>query len=167
MRADDLARSALTPGRSSYDAVVKRFGASIVHADGTINRRALGRIVFSDEGARRDLEHIIHPEVRRLMLAWLSTVTAPIALYEIPLWFEAGAPHPEAQKVIAVICGRETSIKRVMARDGLSRREVEQRLDAQLSADEKARRSDIVVCNEGSLDDLYHQVEAIWETLLR
>src|SRR5688572_30483235 len=88
--ADALARDAIAPGTPGLAAVVARFGPVVLDPDGQVNRAALAAIVFADDGARRDLEAIIHPVVRRAIDDWYRTLdpATPFAVAEIPLLYE-------------------------------------------------------------------------------
>src|SRR5687767_4159706 len=91
--ADTLARDAVAPGSAGLAAVVQRFGGEVLEAGGTLNRGKLAKIVFADPEARRALEAIVHPDVRRAMDRWFASLdphTHPYAIADIPLLFEVG-----------------------------------------------------------------------------
>jgi dephospho-CoA kinase len=164
--ADVLARQAVAPGTSGLAAVVARFGNEILSADGSLNRARLGAVVFSDDDARRDLEGIVHPFVRRGIAEFFEQLPADtvFAIADIPLLFET---HQERRfdKVIVVACPRVTQVERVMARDGLNREEAERRVAAQFPIEEKVRRADYVIETTGSFEETAAQVTALIETL--
>ena len=164
--ADVLAREAVARGSAGLAAVVERFGRDVLTASGDLDRAALGRLVFSDEAARRDLEAIVHPFVRRGIAEFFERLPAnvPLAVADIPLLFET---HQERRfdKVVVVACARETQIERVMSRDGLSRDEAERRVAAQLPLEEKVRRADHVVRTDGAHAETDAQVAAVIERL--
>ena len=165
--SDTLAREAVAPGSRGLALVVERFGGDVLEADGTLNRARLGSIVFADAAARRDLEAIIHPEVRRATEAWFGSLDAavhPFAVADIPLLFEVGR-ESDFDVVIVVACDPETQVTRVMARDGLSESDARQRLAAQLPIGDKARRADFVIRTDGSYDDTNAQVDAVLSAL--
>ncbi|HVZ20871.1 MAG TPA: dephospho-CoA kinase [Vicinamibacterales bacterium] len=152
--ADRLARDAVAPGTVGFAAVVRRFGPEIVDPSGGIDRRKLGSIVFADPAARRDLEAIVHPEVRRIMDDWFETLDPaahPFAIADIPLLYETGR-EGDFDAVIVAACDPETQVRRVIARDQLTEADARQRLAAQLSIDEKVRRADYVIATEGTID---------------
>jgi dephospho-CoA kinase len=162
--ADVLAREVVEPRSPALAAVVRRFGADVLDADGALNRRALGERVFADAAARRDLEAIIHPAVYTAITTWLSQIAAaghdPIAVADIPLLFETG--HEAAfDRVIVTRCAPDQQIARLRARDGLSEAEARQRLAAQWPADQKAARADYVIDTSGSVDDTDHRVDDV------
>jgi len=161
--ADTLARAAVAPGSAGLAAVAQRFGAGILKTDGSLDRAALGRIVFADEGARRDLEAIIHPQVRQATDAWfdsLGLATHPFAVADIPLLFEVGRDQ-DFDVVIVAACEPETQVQRVMQRDGITEAEARQRLAAQLPIADKIRRADFVIRTDGSYDETNQQLDAV------
>jgi dephospho-CoA kinase len=160
--ADVLARQAVLPGTPGFSAVVTRFGPEVVGADGTLDRRRLGSIVFAETRARRDLEAIIHPSVRAAIVSFFTALPAetPFAVADIPLLYETGRER-DFEGVIVVACDRETQIARVMTRDRLSREEAERRVAAQLPIDEKRRRADYLIDSSGTHADTDHQVAAL------
>ena len=116
--ADRLARDAVAPGTPGLTAIVDRFGAAILQADGTLDRAALARIIFADASARAALESIVHPDVYRRIREW--SVNLPpqtrLAIADIPLLFETGHDH-DFDKVIVCACEPAEQIRRLMARD--------------------------------------------------
>ncbi|HMN01704.1 MULTISPECIES: dephospho-CoA kinase [Geobacter] len=162
--ADQLAREAVMPGVPAHRAIVDTFGGGVLLPDGTIDRKALGSIIFADSSARKRLEAIMHPAIRALAeqrLAELRRSGAPVAVYMAALLVEAGATD-RVDEVWVVYVDRETQVRRVMARDGLSRSEAEQRLAAQMSMEEKAARGQVVIDNNGTPEELERRVEEIW-----
>jgi len=164
--ADTLARAAVEPGTPGLALVVRRFGSGVLAADGRLNREALGRLVFKDADARRDLEAIVHPEVYAGIRRWFDQLSgAPAGVAEIPLLYETDHAG-DFDRVVVAACSRDEQKRRAMARDGLSEAEAERRLDAQLPIDVKRQRADAVVDTGGSLAETERQVRAIWEKLL-
>ena len=149
--ADILARHAVERGSPGLAAVVERFGADMLTAEGRLDRARLGALVFRDEAARRDLERIVHPIVRQGVAAFFERLPEEtrFAIADIPLLYET---HREGDfdKVIVVACAPGTQIERVIARDGLSREDAERRLAAQLPIEEKIRRADYVIRTDGT-----------------
>src|SRR3954468_21370869 len=129
--ADRLARDAVAAGAPGVAAVVQQFGADLLLGDGTLDRAALGRIVFEDSRARAALEAIVHPEVYRRIREWLANLPAGTraAIADIPLVFETGHNH-DFDAVIVVACRPEEEVRRVMARDGLPEHDARARLAA-------------------------------------
>jgi dephospho-CoA kinase len=165
--ADVLAREAVAPGSQGLAAVVKRFGRGVLDESGALNRAALATIVFADPAARRDLEAIVHPIVRRQAGEWfraLDPARHPFAIADIPLLFETGGNRDYAT-VIVTACDPETQVTRVMERDGISETQARQRLAAQLPIDEKVRRADHVIRTDGSFEETDRQVRDLFAIL--
>jgi len=166
--ADTLAKQAVDPGTPGFRAVVLRFGAGVVAADGTLNRAALGDIVFADDAARHALEEIIHPSVRAAIDRWFESldlrpdVKAGIA--DIPLLFETGRDK-EFDVVVVAACAPETQKARLMTRDGFTEAQADQRIRAQMPIDDKARRARYVISTEGSIGETDRQVADVWAAI--
>ncbi len=154
--ADALARAAVAPGAPALAEIARAFGPGMLAADGTLDRKALAAVVFADAAARRRLEAITHPAVRRGMAeetARLAAAGHPLAFYDTPLLYEVGL-EGALDSVVVVWAPRDMQRARLAARDGLSGAEAEARLAAQLPIDEKAARADFVVENVGAAADL-------------
>jgi dephospho-CoA kinase len=161
--ADQLARAAIERGSTGFDEVVATFGDSILK-DGEINRRALGELVFKDPAKKAALEAIIHPWVRSEFEAAVASLTGNQTLvYEIPLLFETGGAD-RFETVITVEADLDKRIKRLREK-GLHLSEIEARLAAQASREDRLSIADLTIENNGSKDDLLRQVENIWEAL--
>jgi dephospho-CoA kinase len=160
--ADRLARDAVAPGSAGLAAVVQHFGPDVLLADGTLDRAALGRIVFEDSRERAALEAIIHPEVYRRIREWFVNLpsAARVAIADIPLVFETGHNH-DFDAVIVAACRPEEQVRRVMERDGLSEHEAKARLAAQWPIEEKAKRADYVIWTDRSFAETDAQVAAV------
>lgn len=160
--ADKLAREAVSPGSLGLRAVVQRFGGDVLAADGSLDRAALGRIVFDDARARAALEAIIHPEVYRHIREWLANLPAPtrVAIADIPLVFETGHNH-DFDAVIVAACDPAEQVRRVMARDGLSERDARARLAAQWPIEEKVKRAQYVIWTDRGFTETDAQVREV------
>jgi dephospho-CoA kinase len=166
--ADTLARDAVAPGSSGFAEVVARFGGAVVAPDGSLDRKALGALVFTDGQARADLEAIIHPRVREATGTWLDRLAVAgesLAIVDIPLLFETGRDR-DFDRVIVTSCPRSQQVTRVVERDGLTPAQAETRIDAQLPTDEKVQRADFVVDTGGTFGDTNRQVDRVVEKLL-
>lgn len=159
--SDQLARDVIERGSEGYDEVVARFGDQVLK-DGDIDRAALGRIVFSDESARRDLEAIVHPRVRARSESIIHRAGVDaVVVNQIPLLFEtAGAERFDL--VITIESSEDLRIKRAMGR-GLKEYEVRKRIASQASDEDRRSIADIVITNDGSKEELLSQVEKVWE----
>jgi dephospho-CoA kinase len=167
VNADTLAREVVEPGRDAWKDIVATFGTEILQPDQSLDRQKLRAIIFNNPDARRDLESIIHPRVRALAEQRIRESTAAgysVIVYEVPLLFE-GNLHEWLRPVILVACDIETQLERLQRRDGLDRAQAQKHIDAQMSLEEKRRLADYVIENNGSLDDLKKQVEAVLEKI--
>ena len=161
--ADQLSRVAIERGSEGFDEVLLRFGESILR-DGDIDRKALAEIVFADASARADLEAIIHPRVRELF----TDVVADLApdetlIYEIPLLVESNAAA-NFDLVITVEADLEIRKERLRKR-GMFISEIERRIAAQASREEREAQADHIIVNDGDEDALLRSVENLWEDL--
>lgn len=165
--ADAAARAAVAPGTLGLDAVIARFGDTVLDQSGRLDRRRLAGVVFGDPGARATLEGIVHPEVAWARDAWFSSLAdSPqgFAVAEIQLFYEAGF-EAGFDAVIVAACAPETQVARAVARGGLTEEEARLRIAAQLPIAEKARRADHVVRTDGTLEDTERQVWELYEAL--
>lgn len=167
--ADLLAREAIEPGGAAHDAVVARFGPRIVAAGGSIDRKALARIVFDDGAALADLNAIVHPRVREAIAAALARAQSgdhppAIAILDVPLLVEAGL-HRDLDAVVLVACSPESQVRRAVARGGMSEAEARARIAAQAPLETKRAVADYVIDTETSLDETRRQVDEIVRSL--
>jgi dephospho-CoA kinase len=164
--ADVLAREAVAPGSPGLAQVVQGFGAGVLLPDGSLDRSALARIIFTDRAARVELESIIHPEVYRRVRDWFVRLplTTPVAIADIPLVFETGHNH-EFDAVIVVACDPATQLARLIARDGLTQEDARARLAAQWPIQDKVARADYVIRTDGTFSETEAQVRSVLEML--
>jgi len=158
--SDQLAREVVAPGTSGFDAVVARFGAALVAADGSIDRRALRSIVFADATARRDLEAITHPRIRAAMAERAAASGGPYQIFMIPLLAEGGRAA-EFDRVLVVDCPEELQLQRVMARDRTDAAAARAILAVQATRAARLSIADDVIVNDGDLGALEARVEAL------
>jgi len=154
--ADRLAREAVRPGSPWLDAVVREFGPGSLLPGGELDRKGMAARVFSDAAARARLEAVVHPAIRAAVAAETARLAAEgrdLAFYDVPLLFERGLDR-EVDCVVVIWVPPAVQLARLMARDGLTRPEAQVRLDAQIPIDEKARRADVVVSNDGDIASL-------------
>jgi dephospho-CoA kinase len=167
--ADALARAAVAPGSPALADIAREFGPDVLAPDGSLDRKRMASLVFSDPTARRRLEAITHPAVRAAMAretARLGAAGHDLAFYDVPLLFEVGLDRV-LDSVVVVWSPRDVQRARVMARDGLRPDEADARLAAQLPIDEKAARADFVVENTGAPADLGPKAERLLADLRR
>jgi dephospho-CoA kinase len=164
--ADVLARQAVAPGTPGFDQVIERFGPNVLAPGGGLDREALASIVFSDPAARRDLEGIVHPEVRRMFAEGCEEYrdSDRVVVFSAPLLVETGM-HTAFDLLIVVSAPVATQIERLMRDRGMAERDVQARIAVQLPLEAKAEVADILVDNEGTLEDLERRVELVWRDL--
>ncbi|HEY8018750.1 MAG TPA: dephospho-CoA kinase [Actinomycetota bacterium] len=162
--SDTLAREVVEPGTPGFDAVRAAFGAGVV-TEGRLDRAALATIVFADPDRRAELEAIVHPEVVRrvgeIVAAYADT--DDVVVLDSPLLIETGR-HRDVELVIVVSAEPETQIGRLVAR-GMDEADARARLAAQMPLAEKAEVADVVLDNEGTLEELENQVDRLWSDL--
>lgn len=165
--ADVIAREVVEPGTPGHHAVVERFGANVLAPGGELDRDALASIVFADPAARRDLEAIVHPEVRRLFAEGSEAYqdTERVVVFSAPLLVETGMYT--AFDVLIVLSTRvETQVERLMRGRGMSEDAVLARIAAQAPMEAKAEVADVLLPNEGDLDELRGRVDRAWADLV-
>ncbi len=164
--ADLLAREAVAPGTQGHAAVIERFGADVLAPGGELDREALASIVFADPSARRDLEQIVHPEVRRLFAEGSEAYrdTDRVVVFSAPLLVESGM-HTAFEILVVVSATVPTQIERLMRQRGMSEASIRARIDAQAPLEDKSAVADVLVDNEGTLDQLESQVDRLWNDL--
>ncbi len=165
--ADLLARQAVVPGSQGLAEIVDQFGASVLTDSGELDRAALGEIVFADPDARARLNAIVHPRVRELA-AQAEQAAGPeaVVVHVLPLLVETG--QQEAFDLVVVVdVDPDRQVRRVGRRDGLSAAQVEARMAAQASREQRLAAADVVLDNNGSPEELAAQVAELWERLCR
>ena len=165
--ADKLGHEAYAPGSACYHAVIEAFGKDIVAADGQIDRKALGGRVFGDAAQRKRLEGIVWPWMRDTMeqrLAALRAEGVPVVVLEAAVLIEADW-IPLVDQVWVVTAPPALARDRIVARNGLTPEQADQRIGAQLSNEERTKRADVIIENSGTLDELRARVDAEWEKL--
>lgn len=165
--ADQVVHGLLAPGSPVEAEVLGAFGAPARGGDGHLDRRALGRIVFGQPALLKRLEDILHPRVRErvaLLRAELAAAGHTAAFYDVPLLFEKNM-ESLFDGVIVVSAPRELAISRFMSRTGLSRAEVEARVQAQLDPALKEARASAVVRNDGDWSKLEHELRVALKVL--
>ena len=167
--ADSVGHRVIAPGGGAFAEVVAAFGEDILGADGAIDRRKLGALVFADAAQLERLNGISHPRMAELMgreIAALRELPAsqapPLIVLDAAILLEAGW-DVLCDEVWAVVAGEEVAVARLMERDGFSRDEALARLGAQMSNEERTARAARVIRNEGDLDALGAQVAEIWD----
>ncbi len=159
--ADVLAREVVGPGTPGLAAIVERFGDGVL-VQGELNRARLGEIVFGDAEARRDLERIIHPAVRRRAAELEARAAADaVVVHVIPLLVETGQ-QGTFDLCVVVDVEPETQLSRLQARNGFNRAEAEARVAAQATREQRLAAADIVIANHGTVTQLREQIADLW-----
>jgi dephospho-CoA kinase len=155
--ADAVGHALLVPGTRVYRALVKRFGLRVLRQDLSIDRSVLSHIVFSDESQLRALNHIIHPEIIRIINSEISKARKGVVVLDAPLLVEAGL-HRNVDKLVVVTASRVCQVKRLQKRTSLSKAAIVRRAAAQIPLTQKVRMADFVIDNNGTRKDLRKQV---------
>ncbi|NQU65024.1 MAG: dephospho-CoA kinase [SAR324 cluster bacterium] len=165
---DVLSRVVVEPEKPAWKDIVGFFGEQVLLEDRNLNRKALSNIVFNDLEKRRKLESFTHPRINEEFVKQLLEITEkdPNAIIQvvIPLMIEGGTQYL-FHKLLVVATSRESQIKRLAARDGISAEEAINILNSQIPIDEKVGYGDYVINNEDSLAETRQQVQALWEEL--
>lgn len=165
--ADKLAREVVAPGTEGFAEVVAAFGPEVVGEDGALDRAALGRRVFGDGEARRRLESIIHPRVRA-RTAELIAAQPPdaVVVNDVPLLVETGLGKG-FDLVVVVLAQEATRLRRLVEVRGMSEDEARSRIAAQATDEQRRAVADVVLRNDGTLEDLRAAVDDLWRERLR
>jgi len=164
--ADDLARRAVDPGTPGLAKVVERFGSTVLASDGTLDRQALAAIAFHDDTARRDLEAILHPEVARLFAEAVEPYRASdrVVVYSVPLLVESHLDRA-FDMVLTVSAAEQTRVTRLVRDRGMAEQDVRGRIRAQATDDEREAAADLVIRNDGTLEDLSGESARAWAAI--
>lgn len=162
--ADQLAREVVAPGSEGLQAVVEAFGPQVIASDGSMDRKAVGALVFDDPDALQTLNEIIHPLVSALAQQRLREAPEPFAVYDVPLLVETGG-HKKVDAVVVVAVDKATQVARIMERNGLNEEEARKRIASQLPLDQKVAAADYVIRNQGTLEELRFAAGPVWEAL--
>ncbi|HHX28068.1 MAG: dephospho-CoA kinase [Bacillota bacterium] len=172
--ADAITRELQSPGSEALREIQEAFGDDIILPDGTLDRRKLGRVVFSSERSRHILDSIIHPRVigrtkeilKELAQSAPGKSPVAVAVVDAPLLLEAGA-DAVVDEVWVVALPRDQQAERLMKREGYSAEEAFSRIDSQMPLEEKEKRADRVIDNSGTPEETKEQVFTLWRSLER
>jgi dephospho-CoA kinase len=168
--ADQVARDVVKAGEEAYEQIIKTFGQDILQENGEIDRAKLGAIVFYNEQERKKLNAIVHPAVRRRMLAEKEAYVqkgAKTIVLDIPLLFESELTHL-IDKIIVVYVDDDIQLERLMKRNGFSEEEALARIRSQMPLHEKVKKADAVINNNGTIEETKQQLLQIlkeWNAL--
>ena len=164
--SDEISHELTAPGGSSIELIRGEFGANMIRADGALDRDKMRRLVFADEGARKTLEAILHPLIRKESARRLGNAGSAYAICVVPLLVEQGVDRSRYQRVLVIDCSESEQISRVMRRNGLPESEVRNILATQATREARLAAADDVIDNSGPLDTLAHQVANLHEKYL-
>ena len=167
--ADESSHRLTAPNGEALPAIRSTFGDDVFLPDGTLDRRALGEIVFSDPNCRRALEAIIHPAVQRDMLNEIAKAGEEgfrVVVMEVPLLYETGMDALCGEVWVAYL-DFENQALRLMNRDRLTREQAQARIQSQMSLDEKAKRADAVIRTDKSVQEVQREVGHLYKDLLK
>lgn len=167
--ADQTAREVVTPGAPGLTDVVKAFGKEVLHRDGTLDRQRLGALIFGSDEKRTLLNSILHPYIiarqDQVLRDWERQDPDGIAVVDAALMIESGG-YKRFDKLIVVHCNPEEQLRRIMARDSLSREEAERRVGAQMSQAEKKKYADYLIDTSGGFEATRHRTQQVYENLV-
>ena len=168
--ADRLARQAVEPGTAALAQIAGEFGPTVIAPDGSLDRAALGAIIFSDPDRRAALNEIVHPAVKALARGLIEQAAAAnpdaVIVYNVPLLVEAGVNGDYPFDLIVVVhASTETRIKRMVEIRGMSREEATHRLNSQATDTERMAIADVVINNDAALEGTLRQVDELWQRL--
>lgn len=167
--ADQTAREVVMPGTPGLKALTDAFGKEILNADGTLNRKHLGAVVFADESQRRRLNQILHPFIiarqDEILNGWEAEDPHGIGIVDAALMIESGG-YKRFDKLIVVHCRPEVQLERLMLRDKLSREEALRRINSQMSQEEKQRYADYLIDSSDGFDLTKQQTVHVHQKLI-
>jgi len=168
--ADAVAREVVEPGTPALAAIVDHFGSAVLSADGSLDRPALGAIIFSDPEQRLVLNGITHPAVWRRTKELIDQAEArdpgAIVVYDVPLLLEGNGTRPlEFDLVVVVNASAATRLRRLVELRGLTEQEAQRRIDSQASDSERLAIADVVIDSDGELHTTLAQADELWESV--
>lgn len=163
--ADVIARKVVEPGTEALAQISARFGSSILHADKSLNRKRLREIIFNQPEEKSYLNAMLHPQIQQETQRQLAAVTAPYALWVVPLLIENNLCS-RANRILVVDVSEETQLRRILARDGGDRQQAEKILAAQASRAQRLACADDIIMNDASPEALMPKVEQLHHSYL-
>jgi dephospho-CoA kinase len=165
--ADKVGHEAYQNGTKTWHDLVNAFGQQVVAADGSIDRKKLGAIVFGSHEQLERLNHIVHPRMFEMMkerIEQLRRQIVSVVVLDAAILFEANWA-PLVDEVWVVVASEEAIVARAKVRTGLPEEQIRSRLRSQMPVEEKVRRAKVVIRNDGSVEDLRKKVEELWAGL--
>ena len=164
--ADVIARDVVKPGSEALEHIHARFGEAVLHADGSLNRAWLRQTIFSNPADKTWLNQLLHPRIRTHIASQLQAAKSPYAILSAPLLLENQLTYL-TDRVLVVDVDENTQIERTMQRDDNNQAQVQAIIDAQMPRHERCAAADDIVNNDGTLDDVYDQVQKLHRTYLK
>lgn len=167
--ADAVAREIVRPGEPALEAIASLFGQAVIQPDGTLDRAALGNIVFKDPDSLAKLEAITHPAVRKRMWEQIHTYAEDdpdgLIIGDVPLLYETKQVD-SYEGILVVYVPSRLQVERLMNRNGMNEEEARRRVSLQLDIEEKRSRADWIIDNSGTTEETLEQVRALWDRLV-
>jgi len=168
--ADQIARELVQPNRPAWKEITRAFGKEILEKDGTIDRKRLADIAFSDSGRRRILNNILHPRIKKEMGKRAREIgrkdPGAIVIFDVPLLVETGF-HQDVDRVVVVASKEIQQIERLKKRAGVSEEETRRIISSQMKIEEKVKAADFVIRNEGSIETTRTRAREVFQELRR
>lgn len=165
--ADQVARDVVMPGEPALEAVASMFGQAVLHTDGTLNRPALGKIVFQNQASLAQLEGILHPAIRARMQQQIEQYTLEypeqLVVADVPLLYETNQ-QSLYEGIMVVYVPEKVQLERLMQRNSLPQDEAVRRINLQMDIEDKKRRAEWVIDNSGTLEETMRQIDAFWKS---
>lgn len=166
---DDIAKKIVEPNQPTWEKIVDAFGRDILNPDLTINRKALGDIIFNDDEKRKILNDITHPVIiktAREKVEEYRREDVKVVIIEAALIVEKGGLKDLIEKLIVVTADEESQIKRLIGRNGFSKEEALSRINSQMPSLQKAEHADYIVDNSRTQEDTQNQVNQLWQEIV-
>lgn len=164
--ADQVARDVVAPGEPALDKIFSIFGRNLRHQDGSLDRSALGSIVFSDPVQLQLLNSIVHPAVKERTKSLFSQAPSnSVVVYDVPLLVDASVDYP-FDIVVVASAPESIRIKRLMEHRGMTQSEAQTRIDAQVSEEDRLKIADVVIDTGGEISHTFAQVDALWRQVI-
>ena len=167
---DDIARMIVEPSEPAWNEIVDAFGRDILNPDDTINRKALGDIIFNNPQKREILNNITHPKIiqyTRETIEKYRNDNIEVVIIEAALIVEGGGLKDLIEKLLVVIADEKSQLDRLTKRNGLSREEAISRINSQMPTEEKVQYADYVIDNSNTEEETQNQVKNLWSLLMQ
>ena len=167
---DDIEKKIVETGQPTWQKIIDSFGRDILNADDTINRKALGDIIFNDNEKRKILNDLTHPviiQTARDKVEEYKRGNAQLVIIEAALIVEKGGLKELIDKLRVVTSDQESQIERLAERNEYSKDEALSRINSQVPASEKSKHGDYIIDNSGTLEDTKNQVDLLWDEITK